>query len=136
MAALDLAAASLYWSWYGVSPLRVLQSIASWVLGAQAFASGTATAIAGALLYAGLMCALAALYLRASRHFPILWRKPWLCGGGYGAAMYALVFELLVPHFTAAQAGPAPWHWTLVCLLAYVAVIGIPCGLMARRANR
>lgn len=135
-ATLDLAIASLYWMLYGVSPLRVLQSIASWVLGAPAFAGGNATALGGALLYTGLVCAQAALYLWISRRFPVLWRKPLLCGASYGAMMYAAVFELLVPHFTAAPAGSAPWHWALVCLLAYIGVIGIPCGLMARRANR
>jgi hypothetical protein len=136
VAMLDLAVASLYWALYDLSPLQVLQSIASWVLGAQAFAGGPATAFGGALLYTGLMCALAALYLGISRRFPVLGRKPLLCGASYGAAMYVAVFELLVPHFTAAPVVSAPWHWTVVCVLAYIIVIGIPCGLMARRASR
>lgn len=136
-ACLDLSFAAIYWTTlHGSSPTRVLQSIASWVLGADAFAGGSQTAALGAALYTYLMCVLMALYHAAAARHPVLLRRPLACGALYGMGMYLLIFQLIVPNFTATSPQPPPLDWTLACLLAYAVLIGIPCALFTRIARR
>jgi hypothetical protein len=132
MALADLLVAALYWSAYGLAPVQILQSIAAWVLGPSAFAGGMASAGMGLLLYLAVICTMVAAYLRASRWLPALLRWPLAFGGAYGAAMYLLLFEVLLPLFSATGSALGPWHWRLVCAGAFVLLIGVPSGYLAR----
>lgn len=131
---LDLGIAVAFWAGEGVAPLRVLQSIARWVLGAGALSGGLASAGFGLLFYTLLMWGLARLYLAAARRFPVLVRRPLRCGLLYGLLMYALVFHVAVPLF-AVDGGTPPGRldWILACVLAYMTVVGLPCAWAARR---
>ena len=139
---LDLLAATLYWTWGGFEPVRglraILQAIASWVLGReQAVAGGWTTALAGALLHYGLMIAMVAGFHAVSARWPRLLQRPLQSGALYGAFLYVLMFEILVPHFSAAQSHKAlPPSWTVACFLVYVLLVGIPCALFTRAARR
>lgn len=130
---LDLGFAVVFWAVEGVPATRVLQSVATWLLGRDAYAGGIATAALGGVLYLALMWALAALYGGLSRTFPRLLRQPVRFGLIYGAVMYGLVFHILVPLFTAA--GPASQRpdWILACIAAYMVLVGLPCAWAARR---
>lgn len=132
-AALDLVFAMLFWAPEGVPAIRVLQSIATWLLGRAAFAGGMATAVLGTVLYVGLMWALAVLYRGLSRRFPRMLQQPIRFGLAYGALMYGLVFHVCVPLFTAA--GPASQRpdWIVACVVAYMVLVGLPCAWAARR---
>ncbi|MFT3761040.1 MAG: hypothetical protein QM761_00205 [Pseudoxanthomonas sp.] len=134
----DLSLAAGYWFVYDdVAPIRIPQSIASWLLGPAARAEGMASAVLGFVLYVGVLCALMAAYQALARRLPALHRHPLACGATYGVAAYLLIFHLFVPYFSAAvTTGPSPWHWTLTCMLAYVGLVGIPAALLARAARR
>ncbi|NZA26673.1 hypothetical protein H0E84_09770 [Luteimonas sp. SJ-92] len=134
-ATLDLAVAIAFWAAEGMPAGRVLQAIAAWLLGPAAYSGGTATALFGVLLYTGLMCALAAGYRGLARRHGALLRRPLLGGALYGAAAYLAIFGLAVPVLTSAPAFVRP-DWTLVCLLAYMFLIGVPCALFARLPGR
>ncbi|WP_368562830.1 hypothetical protein [Pseudoxanthomonas sp. UTMC 1351] len=131
---LDLGFAVLFWAAEGVPAIRVLQSIATWLLGRAAYEGGIATAALGSVLYVVLMWALAVIYRGLSRSFPRLLRQPVRFGLAYGALMYGLVFHIAVPLFTAA--GPASQRpdWIAACVLAYMVLVGLPCAWAARRA--
>jgi hypothetical protein len=131
IAALDLGLAIAWWRQEGVSGTRVLQSIAEWGMGPFAYDGGILTAVVGLLLYAALMCVLAALYRLLAGTCPWLGRHPAISGALYGVTMYLLVFGLAVPALVDRQVIGSP-EWTLVCILAYMFVIGIPCALSAR----
>lgn len=133
---LDLGFAMAFWAAEGVPPVRILQSIAGWVQGPAAFDGGLPAAGLGAGLYFALMGALALLYRQLARQFPRMLREPVRFGMAYGAAMYVLVFHVVVPLFTAA--GPASHRvdWVVACLLAYMVLVGLPCAWAARRAAR
>ena len=139
---LDLLVATLYWTWGGFEPVRslraILQAIASWVLGReQAIAGGWTTALAGGLLHYALMIAMVVGFHAASARWPRLLQRPLQSGALYGAFLYVLMFEILVPHFSAVQSHKAlPPSWTLTCLLVYVLLVGMPCALFARVARR
>ncbi len=135
-ASLDMALAFAWWLPRGTSPVQVLQSIAAWFAGPAAYAGGAATALAGGLLYVGLMCALAAGYRGLARSLPLLRRHPLPCGALYGALAYLLVFGALVPALTRHTAFAGSAGWNAVCLLAYAFLIGVPCACFARLPAR
>src|SRR5215217_2817758 len=64
----------------GVGPVRVLQSVASGLLGAAAKEGGLATAALGAVLHFLIAAAAAAVYWLASRRLEVLVRRPVACG--------------------------------------------------------
>ena len=139
LALADLAFASLYWFLStGLAPVRIGQSIASWVVGSHAAdAGGIDAAIAGALLYCATVAAMVAGYMRLATHWPRLHAHAWIAGSVYGLAMYGLLFQVLVPYFSAATVcgGHLPLSWTIACLAAY-AGIGIGCAVIARAHAR
>lgn len=132
---LDLVFAAGFWSLRdGVEPIRIAQSIASWVLGRDAaFAGGWTTALLGTVLYFYLTTAMVAGYHLLGRRHPVLLRRPLLAGGLYGLLMYALLFQVAVPLLSVEASRPQPIEWTIACVLAYVLLIGIPCALFARQ---
>ncbi|MBF6025804.1 hypothetical protein [Lysobacter niastensis] len=132
---LDLAfAAGFWWLRSGVAPIRIPQSIASWVLGREAALSGgIATAMLGMALYYYLTTAMVTGYHRLAQRHPLLLQRPLTMGALYGIALYALLFKVAVPLWSAAAPRPEPLEWTLACIVAYALLIGIPAALFARR---
>lgn len=130
---LDLAFATGFWFLReGVAPIRIPQSIASWVLGREAAISGgVLTAALGMALYYYLTTAMVAGYHLLSGRHSLLLRRPLTMGTLYGVLMYALLFEVAVPLWSAAPPRPQPLEWTLACIAAYAVLIGIPSALFA-----
>ena len=130
---LDLVFAWGFWSLRdGATLVSIPQSIAAWVLGRDAaLAGGATTAVLGAALYCYLTTAMVAGYHLLGERHRVLLRRPLLAGALYGIAMYALLFEVAVPLWSAAGPRAAPLEWRLACVLAYAVLIGIP-----RRAVR
>jgi len=64
-----------------------LQSIASGLLGPQAYEGGVATAILGVVLHFVIAIGAAAVFYLLSRKLPFLTQKPILWGPLYGAAI-------------------------------------------------
>ena len=130
---LDLAFAAGFWSLRGVAPIRIPQSIASWMLGRDAAISGgISTALLGAALYYYLTTAMVTGYHQLAGRLPLLRRHPLAMGALYGILMYALLFQVVVPLWSAASPRPEPLEWTLACIAAYAVLIGIPAALLAR----
>ena len=137
LALADLAFASVFWSLRsGTPPIRIPQSIAAWVLGAPAaHAGGGATALAGMFLYACVVCAMVAGYVRLAQRFAVV--RTWGFAGGviYGCAMYALLFHGVLPAWSAAPPpSNPPSTWVVACLAAY-SCIGGGCVAIARGAS-
>lgn len=134
--AADLAFAAAWWAPLGVAPIRIPQAIAGWVLGDPAArAGGMVTAAFGALLYFSIISVMVAGYLAAARRVRSLVAHPLACGVVYGAAMYALLFEVVQRALAlwSGQAQPqASPAWILACVCAYVVLVGIPAALAAR----
>lgn len=130
----DILFAMAWWAQSGTPPIRILQSIAAWVIGRDtAFAGGMATALAGGLLYFALMSAIVAGYHVAARDRLVLRTRPLTFGALYGAAWFVLLHVVVVPLFSAAPPRRFLLDWNLACLLAHMLLIGIPAALMARR---
>ena len=80
-----------------VSPARVLQSVASGLLGSDAFDGGVATAALGLLLHFTMTCIMALIFIRAARNVAIVRNNLLLAGPAYGAAIYFVMRWIVVP---------------------------------------
>lgn len=134
-AVLELGFAIAWWAPHGVPAARVLQGVAAWWIGRDAFAGGVPAALLGGLLYCQMMIAVVAAYAGVARRWPVLRRWPLLCGSAYGAVMYGLVLEIAVPLFAAYPAGDRSLAWRAACLVAYMGLVGVTAALFARRAE-
>ncbi len=117
----------------GVGPARVLQSVASGLLGASARDGGVRTAALGALLHFLIAFAWAALYWLLSRRLRVLARRPFVCGPLYGFAVYAFMYLVVLP-LSAAYFKPsfAPYTVSLNGA-AHMLLVGLPIALAAHK---
>jgi len=133
-AALDISYAFIAFGLRGVGPVKILQSVASGLLGKASYQGGLATAALGGALHAAIALVMAAVYVTASRFLPALNRRPWLWGPAYGIGCY-LVMNYVV---LALRFGPRPLP-ALDVLLGGVAIhmfgVGLPIALFAARAK-
>ena len=95
--AFDLMYATLFYSFRGVKPIRVSQSIASGLLGPKAYEGGFPTAILGVVLHFVIAIGAAAVFYLVSRKLTFLTEKPILWGPLYGAAIYFFMHLVVLP---------------------------------------
>ncbi|MDR3388503.1 MAG: hypothetical protein P4L92_15755 [Rudaea sp.] len=105
---LDLAFAFSFYGLHGASPLRILQSIASGLLGMSAFTGGWMAAALGAVCHYFILIVAAFLYLAASRRFVALSRHAIVCGLLYGVAIYLFMHFIVLPLSAAPSFKPIP----------------------------
>lgn len=121
----------------GITPVQILQSVASGLLGASASKGGLPAAALGAFLHFLIAYIWAALYYLASRKLRVLVRVPYVCGVLYGALVYALMNYVVVPLSAAPFKGATPSTATLVTgLLIHMLGIGLPIALATRRFSK
>jgi hypothetical protein len=122
--------------WRGTSPVRILQSIASGVMGRAAYQGGAPAAFLGLLLHFFIAFGIAATYYAATRLLPWLNRHPWLYGPLYGVIVYVVMNHIVVPMSAAAVgSGPTPLPVLINGLLIHMAGVGLPSALFARAAG-
>lgn len=95
--ALDLAAALATNALRGIEPLRIMQSIASGLLGDRAYEQGAATAALGVVLHFLMMFIICAIFYAASRRLSILTERPLVMGVLYGIAVYLVMNFVVLP---------------------------------------
>jgi uncharacterized membrane protein YagU involved in acid resistance len=130
--ALDIVNAMTFWYLYnGAKPVVILQSIAAGLLGRGAFAGGAASAALGLALHFLIACGMAAVYWLACLRWPALYRKPAICGIGYGIVTYVAMNHVVVP---LSQATPPPFitAWLIDAVLAHVVLFGLLLAFVAR----
>ncbi|HEY7697896.1 MAG TPA: hypothetical protein VIE88_05735, partial [Vicinamibacteria bacterium] len=94
---LDITAAFVVYGFRGVTPVRILQSIAAGLLGADALAGGLATAALGGLLHFIIATGWTAVYFALSRKLDVLLRRPVLSGIAYGVVVYFIMNLVVLP---------------------------------------
>jgi hypothetical protein len=120
----------------GVSPVRILHSIAAGLLGREAArGGGIPTAVLGAFLHFFIAFVVVAVYVFASRRLPVLARRPLLFGALYGLTVYAVMNYVVLPlSATEGPAGLPPLPVLGNGLLIHMLGVGIPSALFARVA--
>ena len=134
-ASCDLAYALLFYGWKGVPAERILQSIASGLLGQDAFQDGWVSAAVGLLAHYTILLIAAAVFLRAARRWRWLRDEPVTAGLAYGVAIYAVMNFVVLP----LSAYPFPINFPLLRtatgLLVHMVGVGLPISLITRRAH-
>ncbi|HEX3969268.1 MAG TPA: hypothetical protein VHW70_14975 [Edaphobacter sp.] len=129
---LDISDAFIFYGLRGVTPTRILQGIASGVLGRAAFGMGYRSALLGLFFHFFIAFSAAAVFLLASRKLPLA-RHPSLYGALFGIALYIVMNYVVLP---LSKIGPRPAP-PLVPFIngvaALVVCIGIPLAFIARR---
>jgi hypothetical protein len=133
--ALDITYAVVFSGFRGVPALRVLQSVASGLLGPAAYDGGVPVAVLGLFLHFFIAFSAAAIFYLASRRLSFLTRQPVVAGVLYGVAVYAVMNLVVIP-LSAYQRKvfPPPPLVLATGLLVHMFCIGLPIALASRRA--
>ena len=134
VAVLDIFAAFALRGAFGTSPLRVLQGIASGMLGPAAFQGGTTTAALGMFLHVVIAFVVAAVYYAVSRWWSLLVRYPIPCGLAYGAAVHLVMNEVVLPLSRVTFRTP-PWYFVVSMLAIHMLFVGLPVAVAVARAD-
>jgi hypothetical protein len=129
--AMDITSAFIIAIARGSTATRLLQFVASGLLGQKAFDGGAATAALGLVLHFAIAFALVAVFYVASRQLAFLRRQAALSGVLYGLVVYG-VMNLIVLPISAAK----PRHsltGDLIQIGIHMFVIGLPTALLVRR---
>ncbi len=119
----------------GVPPMRILQSVASGLLGSSAYQGGTTTATLGFLLHFVLMMIIAAIFYLASTRLRFLVDRPIWWGALYGFLVYWVMNLVVLP----LSAFPGQFKIVPILLITSLIVhafgIGVPIALASRKAQ-
>jgi hypothetical protein len=132
---LDITAAFATWAPKGVSPVRILQGIASGLLGAKSFRGGAAAAALGLAFQFLIATTAAAVFFGASRKLPALARRPFASGALYGIAVYGVMYGIVMP-LSRVHRSPFSWTATAIAVLTHVVCVGIPIAVVVGRFSR
>src|SRR5688572_26710958 len=133
---LDILYAIGFSAMRGTPPPRLLQFVASGMLGSASFEGGTATAMLGLLLHYLMMLLIAAIFYGLSRQLPFLAPKPVLWGPVFGFLVYWVMNLVVIP------LSATPNHWRFIPLafatgiLVHMFFIGLPIAYISRLDNR
>jgi hypothetical protein len=132
---LDITYAFSFWWLKGVGPVRILQSIASGLLGPDAYRGGAKTAALGAALHFLIAFTIAAVYYAASLKLPaVFWWRPYIYGPLYGVAVYFFMNYVVIPLSAMPPASSFNPVWFIFSVFAHAFLVGLPVALLARHS--
>jgi hypothetical protein len=131
----DIVYAILYYGSKGVSAERILQTIASGLLGKPAFDGGWPAAALGLACHYAIVIVAAALFHAVARRWAWPREEPITAGLVYGVAIYGFMNFVVLP----LSAYPYPLRFPLLTtatgLLVHMVGVGLPISLITRRAH-
>jgi hypothetical protein len=96
---LDISDALVYYGLrFHVAPARLLQSIASHLIGRSAFSGGLHDALLGLALHYLIAGFWITVFVLAAQRMAILFRLPVICGAVYGLLIYGVMNFLILPY--------------------------------------
>jgi hypothetical protein len=131
--AMDITAAIIQAISRGATATRLLQFVASGLIGQNAFEGGAATAALGLGLHFVIAFTLVTVFYLVSRNFVLLRRYPVVSGLVYGLIVFG-VMNLIVLPLSAAK----PRHsltGDLIQIGIHIFIIGLPTSLLVRRLS-
>ncbi len=132
---LDITAALVVYGYYGAKPMRLLQGIASGLLGPKAFDGGLATALLGLLCHFAIAFGAATVYFVASRAIRPLIQHAVISGVLYGVAVYFFMNRIVLP-LSAAAKRPFSMRLMIIGVVIHIFFVGLPISLSVRRFSR
>ena len=131
---LDITSAFVIAEIKGTGSIRMLQGIASGLLGQQSFEGAMATAGLGLAIHFLIAFTAAAVFYAASRKFNSLIQHAVVSGLFYGIAVYVFMYWVVVP-----LAFPNARHSVsrdVTAIIVHMLLIGLPISLIVRRYSR
>lgn len=134
--ALDLTAALVTNGFRGMSPVRLLQLIASGLLGADSYNGGFKTASLGVVLHFVIALGAAAVYYAASRKLTFLVRHAIVAGLLYGVAVYFFMNLVVLPLSAFPHKVSFRPALLVTGLIVHMLCVGLPIALVTRRYSK
>ncbi len=129
---LDISDAFIFYGLRGVTPTRILQGIASGVLGRAAFGMGRSSVLLGLFFHFFIAFSATTVFLLAARKLPLS-RRPWVYGALFGIALYIVMNYIVLPLSRIGLRPTPPLVPLINGVAALVFCIGIPLAFIARR---
>jgi hypothetical protein len=130
---LDISDAILFTWFRGGSATRMLQGIASGLLGPASFQGGPATAALGLVLHFLIATGATTVFVFASLRAPALLERPFVWGPVYGLIVYAVMRFVVLP-LSLVRMQPFAFNIGFANLIfAHIFLVGIPIALVASR---
>ena len=118
----------------GVAPSRILQSVASGLIGRVAFDGGARTAALGLGLHYMNALIITTIFFLVARSQRGLLQRPVTTGALYGGVVYLVMNYVVIPLSAIGAIGyPPPAIW-ISGVLVHFFLIGVPIALAARQA--
>lgn len=129
---MDITAAFVVYGFFGASRLRILQGIASGLLGPQAFEGGAATAALGLLCHFTIAFGAATVFFLLSRKLPFLTRQFVWAGVLYGIAVYFFMGRVVIP-LSRVHRNPFSLKMMIIGVTIHIFCIGLPISTTVKR---
>jgi hypothetical protein len=129
---MDITAAFFTWSFRGVSPFRILQAIASGLLGSGSFHGGWPTALLGAVCHFFIAFSAATVFYLASQKLLFLANHPVLSGIAYGIDVYLVMYWIVIP-LSRLQPAPFSLSRSALAIVTHIFCVGLPISLLVHR---
>ena len=133
---MDISAAFLL-TWFPAHypPKRLLQGIASGLLGSASFQHGWATAALGLAFHFLIAFTAATVFYAASRRLPALIDHPWLAGVGYALVVYGFMYWIVMP-LSRLHRRPVTLSGSMTAIVTHIICVGLPISLTVHRFTR
>jgi uncharacterized membrane protein YagU involved in acid resistance len=128
----DITAALVVYRFFGITPIRLLQGIASGLLGQRAFTGGLATALLGLGCHFVVAFSAAATYVGLTRLWPALIEHTVPAGVLYGVAVYFFMNRVVVP-LSRVRRSLFSLKMMVVGIVIHIFCVGLPIALTVRR---
>ena len=132
---LDITAALVVYGYFGLKPMRLLQGVASGILGQNAFNGGAAAALLGLFCHFFIAFGASGIYVLASRSIDFLIEYGLMSGVLYGVAVHFFMQHIVLP-LSAAAKRPFSLKMMTIGVVIHIFCVGIPIALSARRILR
>jgi hypothetical protein len=132
---LDILGAIVSSAFHQVSPVRVLQSVASGLLGRSAYEGGAATAALGLLLHFAIMQVIAGIFVLVAQCVQLLNRQAVAFGVLYGVTVYFFMKAVVLP-LSAFPGKPSyAVNALAVGIFVHILCVGLPIALLSKRVS-
>jgi hypothetical protein len=118
---------------YGISPIRIFQSIASGLLGAESYKGGLRTAALGIFLHFVIAFGAAFVFYLASRKIEFLTRQPIISGLLYGGCVYWFMELVVLPLSAFTGKNRFAPEQIIKGLIVHALCVGLPIALVVHR---
>ena len=130
---MDITAAILtYKVRNNVPPIRILQSVASGLLGKGAFTGGARTAALGLFLHFVIAFTATTIFYLASRKMPWLIQHAAVAGILYGMIVQQFMQQVVLP-LSAFHKAPFSFSALVIGLVTHIVCVGLPIALTVKK---